>query len=50
MLIGKQLQLRIQTTKELNLGLKATEKLVLKEIEKAKENISTEFLRHIEVI
>ena len=37
MLIGKQLQLRIQTTKELNLGLKATKNLlVLKEIEKAK--------------
>ena len=27
MLIGKQLQLRIQTTKELNLGLKATKNL-----------------------
>ena len=36
MLIGKQLQLRIQTTKVLNLGLKATKKIVLKEIENAK--------------
>ena len=27
MLIGKQLQLRIQTTKELNLGLKATKNM-----------------------
>ena len=27
MLIGKQLQLRIQTTKELNLGFKATKNL-----------------------